>query len=216
VKEEKLKMGIKVELPQAGGGMNKEDYEHLAASIYPARCFQIVELGTFPNTHPQAKPGAVKKEVMFSFETNELMQDGKPFVVSFRETLSLNKQANLYKLIVSWRPDLEDYLNGKGEPGQTFQLSDLLDQLCMITVNYKNGWNNVTGVVQLPNGMPVNDRVNPLIEFSLDQINLPIFKELWPYVQNIIKKSHEGVQFFGIDAPKTPPLVPINEGDLPH
>jgi hypothetical protein len=200
-------MGIEFEMPQQNtGGMNKEDYEHLEAGIYAARCIMMVELGTFKNDHPQAPVGATKKEIMVTFEVSDpLMKDGRPFTVSMRETLSMNKQANLYKRLISWKPWLEDFFSGKDHQDKTFKLADCLDQVCMVTVNYKNGWNNVTGVVQLPNGMPVIDRVNPLIEFDLSMINLPVFEELWPYVQNFIKASEEGVRFFGPNAPKTPP-----------
>jgi hypothetical protein len=211
-----MNMGATVEIPGSGKKtFNTEDRENLENGAYPGRCIQVIELGTFANTHPDAKPGSTKREMYITFEISELMKDGKPFTVSMRETQSINKQANLFKYLTSWKPELDDLFKGKGAEGQSFAFADILDDTALVNVVTKNGWSDIKGLMPLPRGMNVIERQNPLIDFSLDMINLPVFKELWPYIQNFIKKSEEGIRFFG-DYEPTPPKVPYTSEDAPY
>ncbi len=209
-------MGENVEIDD-GKKVNKE-YEYLEPGTYPARCFAVIELGMHPSIHPHARE-PFRAEQMISFEVSELMQDGRPFCVSLREIRALHKKAKLHGYLTSWLPWLGDFLSGETpceEGPKTFELADLLDKTCMVSVNCKNGWNNVTVLLPLPKGMYVIERQNELIDYSMDMINLPVFDTLWPWVQNIIKKSLEGKRFFGENAEPTPPRnIAPNRNDLP-
>lgn len=170
-------------------------YQRLESGMYPAHCIQVVELGTHDNTHPQAKPGAVKKEILLVFETNELMEpneEGKqlPLVVSLRLTNSLGQRATLRKHLESWRGKsfTDDEL-------ASFSTDKILDKPCLLNVTLtRKGdkeYNNIKTINPVPKGMTVSERVNELIDFGIHDIEQPIFQKLWPWVQTIIKNSYE-------------------------
>ena len=186
------------------------DYERLEGGMYPARCIQVVELGTHPNTHPQAKKGATKKELLLVFETNELMQpneEGKqlPFVVSIRLTKSLGDRATLRKHLESWRNRAF-----KEEELRAFSVANILDKPCMLNITKEQKgekvYNNIKTINPLPRGMEVPPRVNELIDFGIHDVEQPVFKKLWPWVQKIILASNEA-QELGLTESKQDPSV---------
>lgn len=165
-------------------------YERVDSGAYPARCIQVIELGTRDNEFQ----GEVKKrkELMITWELSELMQDGRPFVVSWRGTNTLNEKGKLFQMLTSWR----------GKPFTTeelkkFELSNILDACCMINVSKETSkagkeFNKVISVMRLPKGMQAEPRVNELVDFGIGDItNEELFNKLWPWVQNIIKESDE-------------------------
>lgn len=180
----------------AGNVKEVKSYERCDAGVYPARCIQVVELGS----HDVEWQGDVKtkKELLIVWELSELMEDGRPFVVSWRGTNSLNEKSGLYKLLVSWR--------GKQfEPKElkAFALSAILDKCCMVNISKETNkhtgrdFNKVISVMPLPKGMSCPDRTNDLVDFGIDDLGSPIFEKIYPYVQRIILDSHEGKRFMG-------------------
>jgi len=174
---------------------SSQKIQRLESGMYPANCIQVIELGTHDNTHPQAKPGSVKKEILLVFETGELMEpteDGKqlPFVLSLRLTNSLGERASLRKHLESWR--------GKkfsDDEIKSFAVSNILDKGCLLNVSLvqkgDREYNNITAVNPLMKGMEPPERVNELIDFGIHDIDQPVFKKLWPWVQKIIMDSYE-------------------------
>jgi hypothetical protein len=167
-----------------------EDYERPAVGVYPARCIQVVELGT----HMREWKGEPKeaKEILIVWElSNELMQDGRPFVVSWKGTNSLSDRANLYKMLVSWRGQAftEEQL-------ECFEMKNILDKQCMVNlvaVKTKKGkeFITVSTVMPLPKGMNCAERVNELVDFGIGDYLKPEYNKLYPWVQNIVKESIE-------------------------
>lgn len=204
----------------AGNFSENTDYERLEAGVYPARCIQVIELGHHKNTHPQAK-SECKAELMIVFEVSgELMQDGRPYTVNWRGTNSLGEKAILRGLLKSWwcgRDFTEDELRG-------FELSKILDAPCMLNIAKEAGkkdttkiYNKILGVMPLPKGMTVADRVNDLVDFGIDDRHNPeLFAKIWPWVANIIKESYEakGIPIPGQGEQKTTVKNEI-EGDIP-
>lgn len=189
-------------------GSNNQDftYERPEPKLYAGRCIQVVELGTHPNTHPQAK-SPTKKELMLVFElSNNLMQDGRPFTVNKRYTASLGDRAILRKDLESWRgrPFTEDELKG-------FALSNLLDKPCMINIGERvstrdpnKKFATVTTIVPMMEGLTLSPRHNELIDFGIDDIRGPEFLKLWPWVQKTILESEEG-KASGVQLPEKKP-----------
>lgn len=178
----------------SGSTKQVTDYERIESGVYPARCIQVVELGTHDNTYQ----GETKKrkELMIVWEiSGELMQDGRPFVVSWRGTNTLNEKGQLYNMLVSWRgaPFTEKQL-------QKFELKNILDACCMINVSKEiskagKPFNKVITVMSLPKGMKCDERQNPLVDFGINDINSEEFDKLWPWVQRIVMESDEGKRF---------------------
>jgi hypothetical protein len=196
-------MGAKSSAGTGGG-----DFERPENGSYPARCIQVVELGT----HDKEWEGKSKKveELMITWEISELMEDGKPFVVNWRGTNSLSDRANLYKMLVAWR--------GKAftpeELGE-FHLGKLLNATCLISVVTEKGKNgkdytNVSSIMPLPKGMKAIDRQNETVDFGICDLGGEEYKNLWPWVQTIIEKSDEGKEFFG----QAPPSGMPNQGPV--
>jgi hypothetical protein len=180
----------------SGSTKQVTDYERVDAGVYPARCIQVVELGTHDNTYQ----GETKKrkELMIVWEiSGELMQDGRPFVVSWRGTNTLNEKGQLYKMLISWRgaPFTDSQL-------QKFELKNILDACCMINISKETSkagkiFNKVITVMPLPKGMKCDERQNPLVDFGITDINNDEFTKLWPWVQRIVLESDEGKRFNG-------------------
>lgn len=166
------------------------NYERAEAGAYPARCIHVIELGCRDNEYQ----GEVKKrkELMITWELSELMQDGRPFVVSWRGTNTLNEKGKLFQILTSWRgkPFTTDEL-------KRFELSNILDACCMINISKETSkagkdFNKVISVMRIPKGMQAEPRVNELIDFGIGDItNEELFNKLYPWVQNIVKDSDE-------------------------
>lgn len=171
----------------------KKDYQQIDSGLYPARCVHVIDLGTRDNEYQ----GVVKKrrEVLIVWELNELMEDGRPFTVYWRGTMSMFEQGKLYKLLTDWR--------GKAftpEELARFEMKNLLDKGCMVNVikEEKKGktFNKVMGAVPMPKGFTLEERQNPLVDFGISDLGTPEFDKLWPWVQKLVKESDEGKRFY--------------------
>lgn len=171
-----------------------KNYEHVEGGSYPARCIQIVELGT----HQSEYQGEVKnrKEILIVWELSELMEDGRPFVAHWRGTQSRNEKSKLYDLLTKWR--------GKKFTPQEwneFMPSKVLDSCCLLSVSKNTSkagkeFNRVEGAIPLPKGMKCEDRVNPIVDFGISDLGTAEWDKLYPWVQRVVKDSEEGKRFF--------------------
>lgn len=171
-------------------------YERPEPGVYPARCIQVVELGRHPNRfynpekdHPD---NAFRPELLIAWELSEPMQDGRPFVVSWRDRNVITEKSNLCKLLTAWR----------GKPFSKaellrFELKNILDACCYLNLVEsqpdRNGrtWINVESAIPLPKGIACDPRYNELIDFSIADIETELFDQLWPWVQAFIRNSLE-------------------------
>ena len=95
------------------------------------------------------------------------MEDGRPFVVSWRGTNSLNEKGTLYKQLVAWRGKTftQDELNA-------FELKNLLDKSCMVNVTVNEGkdgkqYAKVQNMMPLPKGFKTEELKNKKIDYDL-------------------------------------------------
>ena len=204
----------------AGNFTDDKNYELMEGGVYPARCIQVVDLGSHKNTHPSAAPDAVKKELIIIWEVSgELMQDGRPFTINKRYTMSLNEKAILRKELASWRGRqfTDDEL-------QNFALAKILDAPCMLNITKTAGkknkdkeYNNVLSVMPLMKGMTLAPRVNELVDFGIDdRKDEALLAKLWPWVRKVIEESYEakGIPIPGHDTPaETKNDPPFGESD---
>jgi hypothetical protein len=148
--------------------------ERMDGNMYPARCIQVLDLGTHANTHPQAAAGSKKRSLMLVFEfSNTFMKDEngqpdptKPFVLSKEYTQSLGSKANLCKLLNTW-----NNTNMSEEDKKAFDIKSLMDKPCLITVSKDEKgdkvYNNINSITALPDAMPIGDRVNDLVYYEI-------------------------------------------------
>jgi hypothetical protein len=164
-----------------GGG----DFKSVEPGSYAARCVRIVDIGTQHGEY-QGKPNA-KKEVIVSFELpNELMDDGRPFMLSKFYTASLGEKANLRKDLEAWRGVAFSEADLAG-----FDLDNILGKACMLSVIEKNGKARVGAISKLPKGMELPPAVNPLVSFSIADWDEAKFNELSDFTKEKIRASDE-------------------------
>jgi hypothetical protein len=120
------------------------------AGTHAAVCCDVQDLGMVEVTF-QGK--TQKKHIIkISWQINENMDNGKPFLVQRRYTCSLHEKATLRRDLESWRgrPFTKKELEG-------FDLESLLSIGCLINVIHENRngstFANVASVMRLPKGM---------------------------------------------------------------
>ena len=189
------------------------EFPKAPAGTHVARCCWVIDLGT-QTTEWMGKKKKQPK-ILIAWElSNELMDDGRPFTVSNRYTLSLFEQAVLRQHLESWRGKsfTEDDVNGG------FDVKNILGAYCMLNIIHKqsNGktYANVGGVMTLPKGMPKPPKINPDIYFSTD--DFAGFEDLPEWIRGIVERSEEYKDRHGIQ--EAPPSddngFPEEAGDL--
>lgn len=151
-----------------------------------ARCYQIVDIGT-QHGEWQGKPTVRNQVVVFWELPLELMDDGKPYIVSKFYTNSLSEKANLYGDLISWRG--RDFT---AEELAKFDLEKIIGAPCMIAVVQKEGGKSVVSAISaLPKGMECPPLVNERFSFWLDEFSQEKFDKLSDGLKNLIMKSDE-------------------------
>lgn len=120
------------------------------AGLHQAVCCDVVDMGVLEVTYA----GKTKRQhkVRVVWQIDEDMDDGKPFIVQKRYTLSLHEKSNLRKELESWRGRLftDDELAG-------FDLEKLLSANAQLNIQHvqKGGetYANVVSIVPLGKGM---------------------------------------------------------------
>lgn len=166
-----------------------EDFPICPAGTHAGRCVWIIDLGTQKTTF-QGKD-KLQHKVLFGFEfPDELMDDGRPFLVSARYTVSLSEKANLRAMLETWRG-----AKFTEEEAEGFDLFRVINQPCMVTVVHNESgdkvYANIKGVAKPPRGMTVPAQVNPTIKFDLGEFDQRVFDSLPEWIQKIITQSRE-------------------------
>lgn len=165
------------------------DFKQPETGSWPARCYQIVELGHQPGEY-MGVPN-VKYQALINWElpTQDPLEDGRPMTISKFYTLSLSDKANLTKDLQSWR--------GKAfteEEKAGFDITKLLGVPCMLSIIDKNGKSRVDAVMALPKGTPMPDQVNDSLIFELDAYlkgDTSVWDKLPEGLQKLIMKAKE-------------------------
>ena len=116
------------------------------AGLHQAVAVDVIDLGNVELVY------GVKHMVTLVFQVNEPMDDGRPFLVQRRYTLSLDQKASLRKDLESWRgkPFTADELKG-------FDLERLIGINAQLNVQHadRDGstYANITAIVPLSRGM---------------------------------------------------------------
>jgi hypothetical protein len=170
---------------------NEISYEKIPADIHNAICIQIVELGT-QQIEYQGKI-LEQKKVNITWElSEELMKDGRPFVISKEYTLSLDEKSKLCQDLIGWRGK-----NFTQEELKGFNLENILGKPCRLAIidhiNPKNNkvYSQVNSILPKNKNFNLEKAFNPLILLDLDNFDIEIFNKLSKYLQEKIKKSPE-------------------------
>jgi len=120
------------------------------AGTHAAVCCDVRDLGVLETTWQ----GQTKRQhkILVSWQIDEPRDDGKPYLVSKRYTLSLHEKAGLRKDLEAWRgraftePEL-----------QQFDVESIIGKPCLLQVMHRQSggdtYANVAGIMGLPKGM---------------------------------------------------------------
>lgn len=146
---------------------NTGTYTPCPAGSYLARCVRLVDLGTQTTDYQGEAKTAHKVLIAFEvLDTDTRRDDGEPFVLSKRYTLSLHEKAALRKELASWRGRdfTPDELRG-------FDLKNVLGQACFISVvettKGDRTYSNIASIMKPPKGMQAPAGTEPLLYWSM-------------------------------------------------
>lgn len=190
------------------------DFELAPAGPHAARCIQLVDLGL------QKSQYGIKEQVILGFElTHTLMaegdNEGKPFMISNFYTKSLAEKANLLRDLQAWRGRefTEEELDG-------FDLRDVVGAPCLVTVGHVKKDDKIRAkmlsITSLPKGMTLDDAVNPIRIYDLDDPAEDVYEALPEWIQKKIGERVLGGHAAGAAAASSdegPP--PIADDDIP-
>ena len=139
-------------MPKATSSGGGRTFQAAPAGVHQAVCVDVVDLGLVEVTWQ----GQTKRQhkVSLRWQIDEARDDGKPFLVSKRYTLSLSDRATLRRDLEAWRgrpftdADLRD----------GFEVDDVLGANCLVNIVHrtKDGttYANVDAIMPLVKGMP--------------------------------------------------------------
>lgn len=177
-----------------GGG----DFEDPEPGSYAAVCYKIIDIGT--QTFEYQGKANSRRQVILGWELDELMSDGRPFVISKFYTASLSEKANLRHDLAAWRGRdfTPEELGG-------FSPRNILGKPCLVTLTKNDkGKVRVTGVAKLPKGMGPPKRTNADVFFHLDEFDGATFDSFSDGVKKLIVQSPEYQELMGKRAQAKP------------
>jgi hypothetical protein len=135
-----------------GGG----DFTPAPAGVHQAVCVDVIDMGMVLEQFPGQSAKDVHK-IRLAWQIEENMNNGKPFLVQKRYTLSLHEKANLRHDLEGWRarPFTDEELAG-------FDVEAVIGKNCLLNVVHstKPGgktYANVSAVMPLKKGMAKMD-----------------------------------------------------------
>lgn len=197
---------------------NGGSFQKAPIGSHVARCIRLIDIGTQRGEY-QGKV-TWRPQVIIAWELPyELMEATEdkpetPFVVSKFYALSLNEKATLRKHLASWRG--RDFT---AEELKGFDLRNILDKPCMLSIIDKNDKSVVDAVMATTKGMAVPNRVNPLVCFDLEEWikgnpdASAIFGEFSEKMQELIRGSKECQEGAGEYTDEVP--HPAESDDIP-
>ena len=139
-----------------------EGFRLVPEGTHLARCYLMVDIGL------QETPFGDKEKVVLGWEVPEQkMDDQRPMIIYSTYTNSMHEKSNLRRDIENWRGrKLTD------DESRAFDLRNVLGHPCQLSIlhNENNGrmYANVAAVTGIPKGLPVEEGVNDVICFDLD------------------------------------------------
>lgn len=187
------------------------DVEPIEAGSYPARVYQMIEMGTVAGYLGQLQN---KVRIGFELPTELHVFDEKkgeqPRVISQDYTLSFNEKAKLRKVIEACDPKAL----GTDEDGfmEEFDVETLIGKPLLITIAQKpkkDGSGNyafIDNCTRLPKGMSCPAPINPPQVLSYDKWNEEAFEKLPDFIREKIESAEEYKVMKGIIKPEDVPF----------
>ena len=172
-------------------------YEPIPEGAYPARIYQIIELGTIAGFQGQLQK---KVRITFEFPTElKVFNEEKgeqPCVLSQDYTLSFHEKSQLRKVVNACDPKA---LKEVSEDGfiEEYDIEKLLGKTCLVTVIHKENktgdqvYANIANCTVMPKGMTCPPAINENVSLSFDRFNKDLFETLPEFIKKKIQSSIE-------------------------
>lgn len=182
-----------------------EGFDPIEAGSYPARVYQLIELGTIVGFQGQLQN---KVRIGFELPTEMMVFDEKkgeqPRVISQDYTLSFHEKASLTKVILACDPkalqvDDSGFL-------EEFDTEVLIGKELLVTINQKpkkdgsGSFAFIENCTRLPKGMICPPAINPIQVLSYDKWDEEMFQKLPDFLRIKIESSDEYKAMKGLDA----------------
>jgi len=190
------------------------EFELAPAGTHLAVCYRVIDLGTQKSTYNGKEKEQHK--ILISWElADEMMTDGKPFIIGQRYTWSMSEKATLRKHLESWRGAAFQDKDFAGPPNG-FNIRNILGKGCILTIAHKEEgdrtYANITGIGKLMKGMtspmPTNTQMFLWLETGLWDMNT--FNILGDGLKKIIMQAPE---YVAITTGR--PIAPESENPAP-
>lgn len=166
-----------------------DSFQLAPSGTFIGRCVWLIDLGTQVTTY-QGQEKKMHKCILGFELPDELMDDGRPFLVSERYTVSLSEKANLRAVIEAWRGQ-----KFTDEEAQGFDLAKLAGQPCMISIIHNQSgdktYANISSVAKLMKGTVCPPQVNPSLVFAIEEVDTDKYDKLPDWIKKIVKQSQE-------------------------
>lgn len=177
-----------MKLPEPG------HYEPCPAGTHLATCYEVIDFGS----HAFQEGDPRKPQIWIGWELcEEVMDDGRPWVIGRQYTLSSFETAKLRTHLEAWRgsPFKDEDFGPQGK----FDIRNLIGASCLINVEHVVNAKGVTkakpAAVMVPQkGTPRKIKpTNPQVYFSLDpaEFDVATYDGLPEWMQDKIAKSPE-------------------------
>ena len=173
-----------------------EGFDPIEAGSYPARVYQMIEIGTVAGYLGQLQN---KVRIGFELPTEMMVFDEKkgeqPRVISQDYTLSFHEKAKLRKVIEACDPKALE-LDEEGFM-EVFDVETLIGKPLLITIAQKakkDGSGNyafIDNCTRLPKGMTCSAPINEPQVLSYDKWNEEKFQKLPDFIREKIESSEE-------------------------
>jgi hypothetical protein len=191
----------------------KSEYRPAPDGTHAATCTQLIDLGHQVDEWQGRERVTHKILIGWELDTEEKRDDGSPFVVWGRYTLSLGAKSRLRPMLESWRgrPFSEEEL-------ESFDVAKLLGAPCMLSVVHVkrdgNVYANVSSVASLPKKMPKPTPIGKMVRFDLSEPDMAVFDTFSDRLKDTIKSSREWIERHGEPA-KEPEFEPPTDDTIP-
>lgn len=181
-------------------------FKPVPAGTHLAICCQIIDLG---RQYSKFYDSTSHKVLMAWELPDEKQDDGKPFMVYSRYTMSLGKNSKLRAALEAWRGRAFSADELKG-----FDLKNVLGKACMLNVAHResegNVYADVAAIMALPKNTIVPPPVSEQVWFDLSEWKQDVFDKFSDKLKETINNSEERKP----KADDKPKIDPFHKGPI--
>ena len=163
-------------------------YANAPAGAHASRCFRVIDLGT--QTFQVLGETKQAHQCLITWELGKTMEDGKPFTINEKYTVSLTDKSKMRAILESWRGKKFTDVERNG-----FDLRNILGKVCFLNIVHvtRNGrdYANVATAIPIPDGITSPAPVNDLLYYSINQHDSETFEKIPKFYREMIMKSPE-------------------------